>query len=294
VPQIRIEATPSPGLVDLVEASDLGDSVDVAAKLDNYLATPHIANSSIDTELRTTVLGPTGTKPVMVAPDYGDRLKDFFHPSQEKVVGRQETQIAVHVYQISLPARAGAKATLTISRDAAVEVSATFKILGIGGGKDWKVDLKEQITRDTAANEVVVVSVPAIFEVIERTHEGVTLRYPRLTTIRSGERDLDFEPMEAVTWQPEWQAVETHESDQRHGSGGVTTMKLEMERGTNWELSPQVKLDQFGLEFGAKITGTYSSDVSLACALPDGALYIARLAPTSPVFVWETVAADHA
>jgi hypothetical protein len=292
--KIRIEATPVPGLIEAVYAPGEYDYHYISKRLDGYLSSPNVAGSAAEKEIRQAVGGQTDA--IMVDAKSTHWLSTFFHPAKETKVDQQSQQIPVTAYAITLPSVVGAKATLNISRDLATEVSATFTIFGVGGGSDWKVDIKEQINRDATENESVVVYVPAVFDIMERVQQdGQVMRYPRLTSVTSGESDLQFLPASAIQPEPTWRLTGTHVFDQRLTKAGLTTFSLEIPRSTALQLSPKLTLAQLGLEFGVQITGTYSTDVTMSCAIPDGALYKVRLAsgpPSPPVFIWEVQAAN--
>ncbi len=286
--KIKVMVEPSAGLAELTAAEQGATPPNLLSQVDDFALTPGIAGSSLDAELREAIkTAGTETTEGRVSDALWMAIYNLLHPIREEVTGREEVSFSLDAYRLYVPAVAGAKVKLTVTSEQASKGSASFKIPGIGGGREWTLKITQELSRSVNTSERVEVSVPATFERVERRRDGQLLAsYPKLVSIRSHDVSWDFLPLDPPDIAGLGLPLEKKQFDQRKRTGGTTAVTVTLEEGTTWEVSSGLKLPNLGLEAELKVNGSYGSKLAFAYELPDGHVYVAQHFASVPGFVW--------
>jgi hypothetical protein len=283
---LRAELTEQPGFHDLLSRDEPVSNNELRPALEAFLATPGIAGTPVQEALDEV----TRPRPAAVESlsSWWDGVHHWLWGQRVDVIDTEDRAVELAAYWLTLPAVADAKVTVTSSVTSSDETSASFTVLGIGGGPTFTVDIKEDVSFPATKMEQVVLSAIGSFEKVQITKDGaVVATYPRL---RALDRDnltwtrTPFAPPDPGSWGT---PTRTRRFDVT-ASNDITKNALTVTKGTAWEGGAELSLKKLGLaaKVGTKVT--YEREVAFEYELPGGHDYLASLYPTFPAYLWTT------
>jgi hypothetical protein len=268
------------GVIDSERTEAPAEMPDLSGAVGQFLATPNVGDSTFGDDIRSVSRGSLG--PTVAG------IRDIFLGWKEAVLlSDLRANLLLDAFYLYVPPVEGCKATLTVSGEQAREGSASFTIMGIGGGPELKLTLTEEITRSVTIPERICVLVPVVFDWVS-VERGATVCFPRLKSIDHGKitwQFLDLAPMDNVSAD---QVLKSDTFDQRCRHGGTTTKKIALEKAITWTLKPEVDLESVGIKIGVTTDASYVGSVCFEYELPDGHVYVASQLKHVPGVVWKT------
>jgi hypothetical protein len=286
---ISVRVDTSPPLAELLSRPESTSQPDTLNHVGEFLLSRGVAGSQLDQEVRGLIEeSGIDTSEGRTSEALRNKLRDLLHPVREKVLGSDQGTITIGAYYLYRPAVKSAKVELDISHAQATTGTVSFKFPAIGGSGEATLTLTQEIHREvTQGSEIISVIVPAKFQRVQLTRDGLVLAtYERLERILDNQTDWDFKPLKAPAAGEHRQPPVTVKYNQQSQKGGTTRVKTTVKAGTSWKLSTGVKLPTFGVDLGVDITGETVQEIALTYELPDGHVYVGEQFKADPGYVW--------
>lgn len=281
---LKVDVTEEPGLHSILEQNENATSKELQPALDDFLATPGVANSEVEEDLKDKMHRHRET--AAAGSGLGKSIRDWWFGEEHEVIATEQRAIELAAYWLTLPAVKDSKVSVSSSTTSSNEVSASFTIAGIGGGPTLKLDLKETVEFETTSPERVSLTSIGTFEKVEAKRLGEPIgTYVRLASIDRDHFDWSVEAAK----QPDSNGLGSPTSSrgfELSKSPGTLTESLSIASGTTWELGIDLSLEKLGLsaKLGTKVT--YEREVEYKYTLPGGKDYTASRYNSFPAYIW--------
>jgi hypothetical protein len=281
---LSAEVTVIPGPVDPDTGSPSPEPPYEGA-LEDFLATPGVAGTEVETVLNQTLL--QATQETAEGLGWWDNIRQFFARENHTVVAEGEQVVELEGYWMILPEVPGASVSLTVSLSSSNEKSASFMIAGTGGGPAFTIGLKEGLSHQAAVCERITLTAVGVFQKIEVSKDNAVIgTYPRLASLDTDNLSWRFSPAAPPAAALLGNAFSTTRFD-ASTAAGTTTPTLEITQGTTWDVSAGIDLPNIGgikAQISAKIK--YEHGVKFEYSLPGGHLYTASRYQNLPAYLW--------